>query len=79
VCTRAPSDSELADAWLIEQIRRIHKASKGRYGSPWVHAMLAHEGIRVGEKRVARLMVLAGLQGAHQRRERGPYGAGAER
>jgi putative transposase len=33
--------------------------------------MLAREGIHVGEKRVARLMVLAGLQGAHQRRKRG--------
>jgi hypothetical protein len=70
-CTRPPSDRELADAWLIEQIRRIHAASKGRYGSPRVHAMLRREGIHVGEKRVARLMALAGLQGAHQRRKRG--------
>ena len=31
----------------------------------------AREGIHVGEKRVARLMALAGLQGAHQRRKRG--------
>jgi putative transposase len=70
-CTRAPSNRELADAWLIEQIRRIHAASSGRYGSPRVHAMLAREGIQVGEKRVARLMVLAGLQGAHRRRRKG--------
>ena len=27
-CTRPPSDRELADAWLIEQIRRIHAASR---------------------------------------------------
>ena len=32
--------------------------------------MLRRQGIRVGEKRVARLMALAGLQGAHQRRRR---------
>ena len=70
-CTRPPSDRELADTWLIEQIRRIHAASGGRYGSPRVHAMLRREGIHVGEKRVARLMALAGLQGAHQRRRRG--------
>ena len=49
----------------------IHAASKGRYGSPRVHAMLRRRGVRVGEKRVARLMSLAGLQGAHRRRRRG--------
>jgi putative transposase len=70
-CKRAPSDRELGDAWLIEQIRRIHAVSSGRYGSPRVHAMLAREGVHVGEKRVARLMALAGLQGAHRRRRKG--------
>jgi putative transposase len=44
-CTRPPSDRALADAWLTEQIRRIHVSSGGRYGSPQVHAMLAREGI----------------------------------
>ena len=33
--------------------------------------MLRREGIRVGEKRVERLMRSAGLQGAHQRRRKG--------
>ena len=70
-CTRQPSDRGASDAWLIEQIRRIHAASGGRYGSPRVHAMLRREGIRVGEKRVERLMRSAGLQGAHQRRRKG--------
>ena len=68
---RPPSDRQLADAWLTERIRMIHAASKGRYGSPRVHAMLRRRGVRVGEKRVARLMSLAGLQGAHRRRRRG--------
>jgi putative transposase len=77
-CTRPPSDRELADAWLIEQIRRIHAASGGRYGSPRVHAMLRREGIRVGEKRVARLMALAGLEGAHLRRRRKGCTVGVE-
>ena len=67
---RAPSDRALYDAWLTERIRALHAASGGRYGSPRVHAMLRREGIRVGEKRVARLMALAGLQGAYQRRLR---------
>ena len=70
-CTRAPSDRELGDAWLTDRIRAIHAASSGRYGSPRVHAMLAREGIHVGEKRVERLMRLAGLQGAHRRRRKG--------
>lgn len=70
-CKRAPSDRELTDAWLTERIGKIHAASKGRYGSPRVHAMLAREGVRVGRKRVERLMRAAGLQGAHRRRRRG--------
>jgi putative transposase len=48
----------LHDAWLTERIRAVHEASKGRYGSPRVHAMLRRQGIGVGEKRVARLMRL---------------------
>jgi putative transposase len=58
---RAPSDRALHDAWLIERIRQVHAASSGRYGSPRVHAMLGRQGVRVGEKRVARLMRAAGL------------------
>jgi transposase InsO family protein len=68
---RAPSDRELSDAWLTARIRQIHAASGGRYGSPRVHAMLAREGIGVGEKRVARLMRASGLQGAFKRRVKG--------
>jgi putative transposase len=61
---RPPSDRDLADAWLLERIREIHKASKGTYGAPRVHAELRlGEGIRVGRKRVERLMARAGLQG----------------
>lgn len=68
---RAPSDRALTDAWLTERIRAVHAASGGRYGSPRVHAMLAREGIGIGEKRVARLMRAAGLQGAFRGRRRG--------
>jgi putative transposase len=68
---RPPSDRELTDAWLIERIRAVHDASGGRYGSPRVHAMLARQGVRVGRKRVERLMRAAGLQGAYRRRRKG--------
>jgi putative transposase len=68
---RPPSDRALSDAWLTERIRQVHAASQGRYGSPRVRAVLRREGISVGEKRVARLMRLAGLQGAYRRRRKG--------
>jgi transposase InsO family protein len=62
--TRSPSDTELTDAWLTERIREIHTANRGVYGAPRIHAKLriAH-GIRVGRKRVERLMRQAGISG----------------
>jgi putative transposase len=61
---RPPSDRELSDAWLLERICQIHSENRGVYGSPRVHAelRLAH-GVRVGRKRVERLMRGAGLSG----------------
>jgi putative transposase len=61
---RAPSDRALTDAWLLERIRQIHAENRGVYGAPRVHAelRLAH-GVRVGRKRVERLMRAAGLSG----------------
>ena len=61
---RPPSDRELYDAFLLERLRAIHAASGGTYGAPRVHAELRLEyGIRVGRKRVERLMTSAGLEG----------------
>ena len=37
---RPPSDRDLADAWLVEQIREIHGENRGVYGSPRIHAEL---------------------------------------
>jgi putative transposase len=66
---RAPCDRALTDAWLIEKIRQIHVKSKGTYGSRRIHAELRLEhGIRVGRKRVERLMACAGLVGCPERR-----------
>jgi putative transposase len=53
---------------LIAAIRAAHTASRGTYGAPRVHAGLAAKGIRVGCKRVARLMTQAGLAGVCRRR-----------
>jgi transposase InsO family protein len=58
-----PSPAELDDAAVLERIRRVHKASRGRYGEPRVTAQLAREGSPVNHKRVERLMRENGLQG----------------
>jgi putative transposase len=66
---RGPSARELVDQRLLGQIRRIYRQSGGAYGAPRVHAELQIAcGVRVGRKRVARLMRAAGLVGCHRRR-----------
>jgi transposase InsO family protein len=61
---RVPSDRQLGDAWLIDKIKAIHEANRRVYGAPRVHAELGlHFGVRVGRKRVERLMREAGLSG----------------
>jgi putative transposase len=61
---RPPSDRALQDAWLLEQIKQIHESKRKVYGAPRIHAelRLAH-GVRVGRKRVERLMRAAGISG----------------
>jgi len=57
------------DLALTAKIEAIHRRSKGVYGSPMIHAELADDhGIRIGRKRVARLMRAVGLRGATLRR-----------
>jgi putative transposase len=53
---------------LTSIIGQIHQDSRRTYGAPRVHPELRlAKGIRVGRKRVARLMRQLGLQGAHRR------------
>jgi transposase InsO family protein len=56
------------DAELAAQVKKVHEDSKGRYGSPRVHAQLQAEGRRHSRKRVARLMRQCGLQGRAAKR-----------
>jgi putative transposase len=66
---RPPSPRAREDAALTERIGRIHRRSLKTYGSPRVHAELRLDhGIRVGRKRVERLMRRAGLSGQIKRR-----------
>jgi putative transposase len=68
---RAPSDRALSDAWLTEKIKQIHADSDGTYGARRIHAELRLEqGIRVGRKRVERLMRSAGISGVLPRKRR---------
>ena len=65
----APSERCVADARLTDTIRRVFERSRGTYGSPRVWAELRHGlGIRVGRKRVERLMLLAGIAGVTRRK-----------
>jgi putative transposase len=65
---RTPSRRAQADAVVLSHIRTAHAASHGTYGAPRIHVDLRENGIRVGRKRVARLMAAAGLIGVSRRR-----------
>jgi putative transposase len=66
----SPSRRQLDDAALLEQIIKIRAAHEfaATYGSPRVWLELRRQGVRVGRKRVERIMRAHGLQGAHLRR-----------
>jgi len=65
---RGPSARTTADDALKERIRAIHEGSRGTYGTPRIHAELLAQGVRVGRKRVARLMRVMGLAGVSRRK-----------
>jgi putative transposase len=65
---RQPSSRSRSDAELLAKIREAYEASGRRYGAPKIQAELAAQGIRVGRKRIARLMRSAGLRGVTRRK-----------
>jgi putative transposase len=67
---RTPSKRDRDDEMLTEKIRQVHARSRGTYGAPRIHAELQEDGIRVGKKRVARLLREAGLRGVSRRKKR---------
>jgi putative transposase len=71
---RPVSRRRMADVRLLEWIVSIHQESRRCYGAPRVHAELRAQGMRVGLKRVARLMREYGLRARHRRRYRRPSG-----
>lgn len=65
-----PSARKLANQLLSQQIQRVHRDNKGRYGSPRVTRQLRREGQRCNHKRVERLMRQNGLRGCSSRKRR---------
>jgi putative transposase len=59
--TAPPGPRAASNEALMAAIRRIFLAKRCRYGAPRITGALRHEGWTVGENRVARLMVEAGL------------------
>ena len=71
---RPPSQHEQDDAALLAEMRAIHQASRGFYGSPRIHAALAQADIHVSRKRVARLMREAlGVRALSRRTDRSTW------
>jgi putative transposase len=66
--SRPPSTRAVADQVLTEQIRTAFNDNRKIYGAPRIHAELADAGVRVGRKRVARLMRSAEIVGCHRRK-----------
>jgi transposase InsO family protein len=60
---RSPCERAIADERLLLNIRVSYAASDGTYRAPRVLEDLRDEGLRVGKKRVARLMQREGLVG----------------
>ncbi len=65
---RGTSARKQTDQNLLARIQGIHAYSRGTYGAPRIHVELAATAVRVGRKRVARLMRLAGLVGVSRRK-----------
>lgn len=67
-----PSEHDEVDKALLSEIADIRAGDDGlgaTYGSPRVHQALRRKGIRVGKKRVERLMRSQQWQGAHRRKK----------
>jgi putative transposase len=66
---RPPSARALADAALTERIRAMYARSGDSYGARRIYLDLRDDGVRLGRKRVERLMRAARLSGYVKRRK----------
>jgi putative transposase len=67
---RPPSRRAQHDLTLLRRLQVLHADSRRTYGRPRLQRALRQAGIRVGERRVGRLMRLAGLVARGRRRYR---------
>ncbi len=65
---RPPSARAQQDAVVLEHVRRFHARADGTYGAPRLVGDLRDVGVRVGQKRIARLMRRERLVGVSRRR-----------
>lgn len=65
---REPSARRVANLALGDRIEAIHRHSRSTYGRPRIQAELRDVGVRVGDKRVARLMRERSCHGASRRK-----------
>ena len=66
---RSRSDRSLRDEQLVAEITRIHGANFSVYGVRKMHVAMTRAGWDVGRDQVARLMRVAGVQGARRGRK----------
>ena len=67
---RKPSKRAREDIVLRRRIESIHRRSRGTYGSHRVRAELVDDSVKIGRRRVARLMREQSLRGLPRRRFR---------
>ena len=60
--SRPESRRAAADRELVEDIRRVHRDTRGRYGSPRIHVELKAQGRGVSRGRIERLMRHHGIR-----------------
>jgi putative transposase len=65
---RPESPRVVRQAEVVEQIRQVHRASRGTYGSPRVYRALKAAGVACCENTAAKLMRRAGVRAATARR-----------
>jgi transposase InsO family protein len=66
--TRPVSARRRSDEMLVWSIREIYRKNRKVYGSPRIHDVLKDQGIRLGRKRVARVMKQNGIVAEPYRR-----------
>ena len=76
---RPPSARERENGRLLAELQRLHRESRGTYGSPRMHRELLARGWRCGRHRVARLMRRKGIEGKSRRKYHGTTRAVAAR